>query len=65
MSTDTLFKDTLAVVNVGLQGFADNVTAAGGECIALQWQPPAQGDRDGGWALAELLNHPAVETANA
>src|SRR4249920_2263438 len=65
MSTDTLFKDTLAVINVGLQGFADNVTAAGGECIALQWQPPAQGDRDGGWALATVLNHPAVETANA
>ena len=64
MSTETLFKDTLAVVNVGLQGFADNVIAAGGQCVALQWQPPAQGDRDGGWALAELLNHPTVETAN-
>ena len=65
MTTDTLFKDTLTVVNVGLQGFADNVTAAGGECVALQWQPPAQGDREGGWALAQLLNHPTVDTANA
>ena len=27
MSTQTLFKDTLAVINVGLQGFADNVVA--------------------------------------
>ena len=65
MSTHTLFKDTLSVVNVGLQGFADNVVAAGGQCVALQWQPPALGDREGGWALAELLNHPAVEAANA
>jgi hypothetical protein len=65
MTASTLFKDSLVVVNVGLQGFADNVLAAGGECVALQWQPPAQGDRAGGWALAELLNHPAVEAANA
>lgn len=61
----TLFKDSLAVVNLGLAGFAENVVAAGGQCIAMQWQPPAQGDRDGGWALAEILNHPAVEQANA
>jgi len=65
MSTKTLFKDTLTVVNVGLQGFADNVVAAGGQCVALEWQPPALGDREGGWALAELLNHPVVESANA
>ena len=60
-----LFKQGLSVVNVGLRGFADNVVAAGGECVALEWQPPAQGDRDAGWALAQLLNHPAVDAANA
>jgi len=65
MDSPNLFKDSLTVVNVGLQGFADNVVAAGGRCIALQWQPPAQGDREGGWALAQLLNHPQVEQANA
>jgi hypothetical protein len=65
MTAHSLFKDSLVVVNVGLQGFADNVVAAGGECVPLQWQPPAQGDREGGWALAELLNHPTVEAANA
>ena len=42
----TLFKDTLKIVNVGLAGFGDNVVAAGGECVTLTWQPPAQGDRD-------------------
>ena len=65
MPTNTLFKDTLAVVNVGLRGFADNVVAAGGQCVGLDWQPPAQGDRDAGLALAAVLNHPRVEQANA
>ena len=65
MSIQTLFTHPLAVVNVGLQGFADNVVAAGGQCVGLAWQPPAQGDREGGMALAALLNHPLVEQANA
>jgi len=65
MPAATLFKESLSVVNVGLKGFADNVIAAGGECVALDWQPPGQGDRDAGWALAETLNHPEVEAANA
>jgi hypothetical protein len=60
-----LFKDTLTVVNVGLQGFADDIVAAGGRCVALEWQPPAQGDRDGAWALARMLAQPAVDAANA
>ena len=65
MPSMALFKPTLAVINVGLQGFADNVASAGGESLQLQWQPPAQGDREAGWALARLLAHPAVEAANA
>jgi hypothetical protein len=60
-----LFKESLTVINVGLAGFADNVVAAGGSCIALDWQPPAQGDREGATALAATLNHPLVEQANA
>jgi hypothetical protein len=61
----SLFGDSLSVINVGLAGFAENVVAAGGACIALDWHPPAQGDRDGGAALAALVNHPLVEAANA
>ena len=60
----TLFKDTLKIVNVGLAGFGDNVVAAGGECVALVWQPPAQGDRDAAWALAQVLNDETIENAN-
>ena len=55
----TLFKDTLKIVNVGLAGFGDNVVAAGGECVALAWQPPALGDRDAAWALAQVFNDAA------
>lgn len=65
MATLPLFKETLSVVNVGLAGFAENVRAAGAECVALAWQPPALGNREAGWALAQLLNHPQVEAANA
>jgi hypothetical protein len=60
-----LFKDSLAVINVGLGAFADNVIAAGGTCVALEWQPPAQGDRDGARALAAIFADPRVEQANA
>jgi hypothetical protein len=61
----TLFKDSLSVINVGLAGFGEDIVAAGGRCVALDWQPPAQGDRDAAWALAEIFNHPRVEQANA
>jgi hypothetical protein len=61
----TLFKDTLKVVNVGLAGFGDDIVAAGGQCAAIAWQPPAHGDRDAAWALAQVLGHPAIEQANA
>jgi hypothetical protein len=60
----TLFRDTLKVVNVGLTGFGDNVAAAGGECVAIAWQPPALGDPDAAWALAQVFNDAAVEHAN-
>jgi len=45
MPATALFKDTLTVVNVGLKGFGDDVVAAGGHCVSLDWQPPGQGDR--------------------
>ena len=64
MSKAALFRDSLAVINVGLASFGENVIAAGGQCVSLEWQPPAQGDRAGAWALAETLAHPVIEKAN-
>jgi hypothetical protein len=61
---NTLFGQPLLALNAGLSSFADNLNEAGGQAVALQWQPPAQGDREAGLALAGLLNHPKVEAAN-
>ena len=60
-----LFKDSLTVINVGAGRLRRKRRRRRRPCIALEWQPPAQGDRDGGWALAEILNHPLVEPPNA
>ena len=38
MSANALFKPSLTVVNVGLKGFADAVAAAGGRCVAVDWE---------------------------
>jgi hypothetical protein len=60
----TLFGSHLQVVNVGLQSFLDPVVASGGRAVQVDWTPPAGGNRAAGWCLAQLLSHPAVESAN-
>ena len=60
-----LFGKSLSVLNVGIGSFADTVARCGGEALQLDWLPPAQGDRATCDALAAVLNHPAVEAANA
>lgn len=40
------------IVNVGLQGFADELTARGTDVIHVDWRPPAGGDAE----LADLLS---------
>ena len=59
-----LFSEDLNVVNVGLQGFADNIVAAGGQVTHLAWAPPAGADAALGWTLAGLVGDPGVEEAN-
>ncbi len=60
----SLFAEDLNVVNVGLQGFADNIAAAGGSVTQLSWAPPAGADADLGRTLAGLVGNPVVEDAN-
>ena len=60
----TLFQQKLKVINVGLQGFANNVTAAGGEVTHLSWAPPAGADAALGWKLACLVGDKRIEEAN-
>jgi len=47
-----LFAEDLKVVNIGLQGFANNITAAGGQVTNITWAPPAGADAALGWTLA-------------
>jgi hypothetical protein len=41
----------VSVINVGLQGFADELSSQGVPVVHVQWQPPAGGDP----VLAALL----------
>ncbi|MBB1201229.1 DUF1116 domain-containing protein [Enterobacteriaceae bacterium 89] len=61
---NALFSQPLSVINAGLTSFADNIQQAGGQAVALSWQPPGAGDRQAGLDLAALLAHPQVEAAN-
>ena len=60
-----LFDSRLDVINVGVASFADAIRNAGGGATQVEWAPPAQGDAKAGALLARLINHPAVEAANA
>ncbi len=60
-----LLQQDLNVVNVGLQSFASNITAAGGRVTSVTWAPPAGADPGLGWTLATLIGDPRIEAANA
>ena len=54
MSSDALKKlvaEPPKVVNVGLKGFADDLSARGVETVHVDWSPPAGGNPE----LADLL----------
>ncbi|MCR9387284.1 YlbE family protein [Vibrio metoecus] len=59
-----LFSQKLSVLNAGLASFATNIERAGGRATTMNWQPPANGDKQGGIALAELTNQLDIEQAN-
>jgi hypothetical protein len=66
-----LFPDGVRAVNVGLEMFAQPLAASGATVAALDWRPPAEGDRSLGMILARLEDDPddpigrAVAAANA
>lgn len=59
-----LFNQKLTVLNAGLTSFATNIERAGGSAVAMNWQPPGSGDKQGGMALAALTNQADIEQAN-
>ena len=54
MRPSLLHGDALSVINVGLETFVHSVREHGGRALALDWQPPGDGDPALAWALAQL-----------
>jgi FdrA protein len=48
----TLLPDSLRVINIGLESFADDLRAEGVPVVQVDWRPPAGGDA----RLAALLD---------
>ena len=44
MSTLKIFAEPLRVINIGVEGFAEDLKAAGVEVIHLDWRPPTGGN---------------------
>lgn len=66
--TNSLFDSKLSVINVGLQMFADDITAQGTEVTHLQWTPPGGGKPEIIAALDKLAQPQIaekIEAANA
>ncbi len=67
----SLLSDGVRAINVGLAGFADPIRSHGAPVIALDWRPPAAGDRQLGLLVAHLADDPgdpvggAIGAANA
>ena len=59
-----LFQQNLKVVNIGLQGFANNIRTAGGDVTDVTWAPPASADTALGWTLAGMIGDARIEDAN-
>ena len=64
-TSNTLLTQAPAVLNIGIDGFNQSVTAHGGTLKNLQWQPPGNADPVIAWQLAQLMNDPRIEQANA
>ncbi len=60
----SILSSDLSVINLGLVRFAEPLQDMGTPVAACQWQPPAEGNPEIGWKLAQLVNQPKVEEAN-
>jgi Protein of unknown function (DUF1116) len=64
MTSNTLLTQAPAVLNIGIDGFNQSVTAHGGALKNIQWQPPGNADPVLAWQLAQLMLDPRIESAN-
>ena len=61
LSTNPLLKQAPFVLNVGIDGFNDSITAHGGRVQSLRWQPPGDADPVLAW-LRRIIGEVARET---
>jgi len=54
-TADDVLNQTLVVINLGLQGFAESLEQQGVEVVQVDWVPPAGGDAQMQELLDELL----------
>ncbi len=54
MSQIDIFEDTLQVINLGLEGFAETLRFQGVEVVHVDWRPPTGGDSRLAALLADL-----------
>ncbi|MGP1675300.1 MAG: DUF1116 domain-containing protein, partial [Candidatus Limnocylindrales bacterium] len=70
-TTSTFFADGIRAVTIGPEMFATPLVAAGIPVVALDWRPPAEGDRNIGLLLSRLEDDPSdpvgqmIASANA
>ncbi|HEY5129552.1 MAG TPA: hypothetical protein VIJ35_20090, partial [Bradyrhizobium sp.] len=54
-SVDNLLKSKLSVVNVGLEGFAQELSSLGVPVAHVDWSPPAGGDPELANIVSQLI----------
>ena len=54
MTPKNLFDHPLCVINIGLEGFAEDLRAEGIEVVQLDWRPPSGGNSRLSRLLASL-----------
>lgn len=57
-------RQSLSVINVGVEVFAEVINNVGGTAVNVDWRPPASGDAKTGWALSGLVNDQEIDQAN-
>ena len=60
-----LFSQKLSVINIGVEGFQQELAGRQTEAVQLDWRPPAGGDPVLANALEKLESLPEIDAANA
>ena len=64
---DRLLTDAPSVINIGLEGFADDLAIQGADVIQVNWSPPGAGNSELAALLSKLVdmgNTGMIEAAN-